>query len=270
MHKRQLLLIGISTLLICSLIVVIYVETSLPVVPLSDHRDPRRITNIQFIDGGMGNDKTVITISNMLNKTIEIAGGYVNEQEIEVTGNLVIQGHSTGTITLTMSTGSVVLGKQYTFWLTTDKDDPRNNPIVWSERNVFYHMYHPNATGPVEEGVIVEIVTGGYWKGADAYMLSTNIRNTGDFPITITSGSVNGIQAINVTGAPTWAKVNDSIIAVNATEQVSLFFPPGSFYEELHNGTPIYVTLVTARNNTIVYAEPPYIQKEESNSQQTL
>jgi hypothetical protein len=211
----------------------------------------------------MDNDKVVITISNTLNRTVEIADGYVNEQKIEVSGNLVIQGHSTGTITLTMPPASVVLGKQYMFQLTTDKDDPRNNPIIWFERNVFYHMYHPNATGPVEEGVIVEIVTGGYWKGADAYMLSTNIRNTGDFPITITSGFVNGIQAMNVTGAPTWAKVNDLIIEVNATEQVSLFFPPGSFYTELHNGTPIYVTLLTARNNTIIYAEPPYIQREE-------
>jgi ubiquitin-protein ligase len=263
MLKRQLLLIGISILLICSLIVVFY-ATSFPVIPLSDHRDPRRIINVQFIDGGMGNDTAVITISNELNKTVEISGGTVNKQEIEVSGDLIIQRHSTGTITLTMPTDSVVLGKQYTFRLTTHKDEPWNNPIVWSERNVFYHMYHPNATGPVEEGVIVEIVTGGYWKGADAYMLSTNIRNTGDFPITITSGFVNGIQAMNVTGAPTL------IIAVNATEQVSLFFPPGSFYEELHNGTPIYVSLVTARNNTIVYAEPPYIQKEESNSQQTL
>ncbi len=230
-------------------------------VPISDHRDPRRIINVQFIDGGTSNDTVLITISNTLDKTIEIADGSANRQEIEVSGNLVIQGHSTGIITLTMPTGSVVLGKKYNFWLTTDRDDPRNNPIIWSERNVFYHMYHPNATGPVEEGVIVEIVSGGYWSGADAYELSANIRNTGDFPITITSGFVNGIKAINVTGAPTWAKVNDSIIAVNATEQVGLFFPPGSFYEELHNGTPIYVTLLTARNNTIVYAEPPYTQK---------
>ena len=111
-------------------------------------------TNFQFIDGGSGKDKIVVTVTNTLDRTLEISDGHVNGEAVGISEDLTIPKSANGTVTLTLPSGSLVEGKMYSVLLANK--DPNMIPAYGRERYVFYHMYHPNAQGPIEEGVIVE------------------------------------------------------------------------------------------------------------------
>lgn len=218
---------------------------------------PYRITNLQFIDGGTGDDTILVTVKSE-SEAINITGGYVNENATTISGTLTIPEGETGTVTLTLPSGTLVAGREYRLELKLNRKDAL--PLFASERYIFYHMYHPDTPGPVEEGVITELFPNYYSRYTpDADRMTCTVQNTGDFAITITGGFINGNAARNTSG--------DLTIEKGDHKQVTMYFPPASLVDQMLNKIPFQVKLVTARDNIITYAEPQYLPwKDDGNT----
>ncbi len=129
-----------------------------------------------------------------------------HEQKAELIGGLAIPINGTKDIYLSLPKGTLIAGKTYTVELNTTQQTPplfkyldsQNsfNCLSDPEAFTFYHMCHTDASGPVEEGVITDL-SACYYTSNYADHIEAEVRNTGDFPITITGGFVNGEAAIN-------------------------------------------------------------------------
>jgi hypothetical protein len=220
-QKRRLLLVSIIITLILLAGVAFYLAQPSFDASVSPH--PASITACQFLDGGTNNDKIVVEAVNGRQEAIKIASGYVNNQAVELSGNLTIPTHTNKTVTLTMPTDSLVPGRQYNVSLTTDNSD---YPIAYYSRYIPYHMYHPDASGPVEEGIITLLLPVGHHFSnsgeVNGDMIMALVQNTGDFPITIMGGFVNGAAAIKTVDS---MGAEQCVIEKNETNPVSLNFP---------------------------------------------
>jgi hypothetical protein len=214
-----------------------------------DHLFPY-LTNIDFVDGGNSNDTIKFTVLNTLyNMTLSIQDCIVNNQSVKFSGDLTIPGKSTGNITLTLASGALVGGEKYDIWINPNATNGVFT-IRTNQKYIYYHMYHSDAKGPIEEAIMTELFPGYYNRYFSYDEMGATIQNTGDFPITITGGFVNGMAAINTTGHLTIGK--------NETAQVDMLFPPRSLMDQMRSGKPFQVQLVTASNNLIGYVEPYY------------
>jgi hypothetical protein len=104
----------------------------------------------------------------------------------------------------------------------------------------------------VEEGVIAELhpeYSNRWFSGDDLVAI---VQNTGDTPITIIGGFVNGIAA---------AKTYNKTLAVNSEALVWMVFPWDSLFNLTQNGVPYEVKLTTATGYNISYAEQYYYPK---------
>jgi len=208
---------------------------------------PYRVTNLEFIDGGTGSDTILATVESEL-LAINITGGYVNGNATTISGSLTVPEGETGRVLLTLPSGTLVAGREYRLELKLSRKDAL--PLFASKRYVFYHMYHPDTPGLVEEGVITDLFPSYYSRYApDADCMTCTVQNTGDFAITITGGFINGHAARNTT---------ELTIEKGESGQVTMYFAPASLMDRMNNKVPFLVKLVTARDNIIAYAEPYY------------
>ncbi|MCW3999828.1 MAG: hypothetical protein NWE93_06280 [Candidatus Bathyarchaeota archaeon] len=80
------------------------------------------ITNLQFTDGGTGDDTITATVQNTGDIAITITGGFVNgDAATAYAGDTTIAKGATGDITLTLPTGTLVDATQFQIKLTTSK-----------------------------------------------------------------------------------------------------------------------------------------------------
>jgi hypothetical protein len=243
------------------------------------HLDPFQITNLEFIDGGSEKDTIVATTKNTTNETLTVTSGQVtqyywvdngtayqnpiqgHEQAVGLFGDLTIPINGTKNIHLSLPTDTLILGKTYSVKLVADNHIQQNcvDLISGRERFIFYHMYHPDASGPVEEGIITFLLPGGHHYSnsgeVNGDVMMTLVQNTGDFPITIMGGFVNGAAAIKTADA---MGVEQCVIEKNETKNVFLNFPAKSLPDQEQNNTRLNVKLVTAKGNTIEYADEFY------------
>jgi hypothetical protein len=235
-------------------------------------------TNLEFIDGGSGNDTVVATVTNRADKAVSITSGYImqsywldsgfvyrsHEQAAELFGDLTVPANGTKDIHLSLPKDTLIAGKPYAVELNTTQQhrpsikylNSQNSfdTISGSETFTFYHMFHPNTSGSVEEGAITRLAAA-YCDANYADSMLVTVQNTGDFPITIAGGFVNGRAAINATD---WSihstGIVQCIIEKNATGRVTLNFPAGTLYYSRQS--PFNVKLVTADGNLIEGADP--------------
>jgi hypothetical protein len=239
-----------------------------------------RVTNLEFIDGGQSNDTVVATVINRADKALSITSGYViqsywfdngfvyrsHEQAAELFGDLTVPANGTKDVHLSLPKDTLIAGKAYAVELNTTQQHPSSMKYIGSQNSfhtisapktfAFYHIYHPNTSGLVEEGAITSLAAAFCdFNYADS-MLAT-VQNTGDFPITIAGGFVNGRAAINTTDSSIHITgIEQGVIEKNATGSVTLNFPAGSLYYARQN--PFNVKLVTAEGNVIECADMFY------------
>ena len=182
------------------------------------------ISNLQFIDGGSSNDTVIATVINKANEDFTVTVGYIaqdywldngfiyktHEQAGALFGDLNVPANTTKDIHLTLPTDTLIAGKTYSVGLNTTNPHPFRtqydnspnwfNTISTPQAFTFYHMGHPNTKTPVEEGVITSL-SAAFCDANYADSMHATIQNTGDFPITIIGGFVNGKAAINATDA---------------------------------------------------------------------
>ena len=247
LSKKMLLIAAIIILVIfCPFIVSVFTSS---LRPIGGENEFPYAANITFLDGGNSNDTIKFTVFNTLSTALTIQECIVNNQSVKFSGDLTIPRESTGKIMLTLPSGTLVGGKQYDICMNPNATNGIFT-IHAQERYIYYHMYHPNVEGPVEEAVIIELFPSYYNRYFSYDGMGTTIQNTGDFPITITGGFVNGIAAINTTGHLTIDK--------DETAQVNMLFPPRSLLDQMLGDKPFQVRLVTASNQLIGYVEPYY------------
>jgi hypothetical protein len=253
-QKRRLLLVSSIMALILFAGITFYL--SQPSYHDNFPKIPTSITAYQFVDGGTNNDKIVVEVVNGGQEAIEIASGYVNNQSVELSGNLTIPTHTNKTVTLSMPTDSLVAGRQYNVSLITANSD---YPITCSPRYFFHHMYHPDASGPVEEGVITFLLPVGHHYSnngeVNGDVITALVQNTGDLPITIMGSFVNGAAAIKTVDS---MGAEQCVIEKTETKPVILNFPAKSLPDQEQNNIPLNVKLVTAKGNTIKYVDDFY------------
>ena len=245
---KKMLAIAVIAILVIFCAFIIYAFTSSQGSIARDHLFPY-LSNITFVDGGNSNDTIKLTAFNTLPQTLTIQECSVNNQSVKFSGDLAIPGKSKGNITLTLASGALAGGEQYDILINPNA---RNGVFMMyaHQRYVYYHMYHANVEGPVEEAVMIELFPSYYNRYFSFDGMGATIQNTGDFPITITGGFVNGMAAINTTGHLTIAK--------DETAQVNMLFPPRSLLDQMLGDKPFQVRLVTASNQLIDYVEPYY------------
>ncbi len=247
LSKKMLLITAIIILVIfCPFIVSVFTSS---LRPIGGENEFPYAANITFLDGGNSNDTIKFTVFNTLSTALTIQECIVNNQYVKFSGDLTIPSESTGKIMLTLSSGALVGGKQYDICINPNATNGIFT-IHTQQRYIYYHMYHPNVEGPVEEAVIIELFPGYYNKYFSYDEMGATIQNTGDFPITITRGFVNGMEAINTTGQLTIDK--------NKTAQVNMLFPPRVLLDQMLSGKPFEVKFITTNDNLITYVEPYY------------
>jgi flagellin-like protein len=82
------------------------------------------ITNLQFTDGGAGDDTIIATVQNTGDVALTITGGFVNGNEataIAAGTSMTVAKADTETFTLTIPTDTLVDATQYQVKLTTSK-----------------------------------------------------------------------------------------------------------------------------------------------------
>jgi hypothetical protein len=262
---------------------VVYVFTSGPLDgpggPERDYWGMTRVTNLEFIDGSYSNDTVVATVMNSADAPLSITSGYIvqyywlsngfvyrnHEQAAELFGDLTVPANDTRDIQLSLPSDTLTAGKTYAVELnTTQQNSPSMtlgnqnsfNTISASKPYTFYHMFHPNTPSSVEEGVITSL-NAAFCDSNYADSMSATVQNTGDSPITITGGLVNGRGAINATDSSIHlTSIEQCVIEKNATGSVTLNFPAGTLYYTRQN--PFNVKLVTAEGNLIECADMCY------------
>ena len=273
MAKKRLLLVSFLILFVVCAGIVAYVFTSemlepIVLVPNMSYFD---IKNVAFVDGGSGNDTIVATVINRSDKIFTVTGGYaaqrnwVQEGRIqqnehpfvtELFGDLTIPSNTTGDIHLSLPRDTLDAGMEYLVYLNGTNQD-HGSSVGTSKRYVFYHMYHPFASAPVEEGVITQlsfsIIHLNY---LDSIM--AEVQNTGDTPITIEGGFANGMAALNATDAQT--RQGPCVIEPNATGTVNLSFKAESYVlNQYESGNSFNVKLITTQGNVIEYPEKIFV-----------
>jgi hypothetical protein len=252
--------------------------------PERDYRDMTIITGLKFIDGGSGNDTVVAITLNRSSQAFNITSGCVeqsywlnngtvyigHEQTAELFGDLTVPINATKDIHLSLPKDTLIAGKTYSVGLVTDQN-PQHGEFKYDESSqnffsvisapeafVFYHMRHPSSSSPVEEGVITSLAAG-YYPYNYGDVIGAEVQNTGDFPITITGGFVNGVAAINTTDSSIHLTgVAQCVIEKNATGSVTLNFPALSLYNQMQNNIPFNVKLVTSEGSIIEYPDTYY------------
>lgn len=244
-----------------------------PGSPERNYMDISAVTGLKFIDGGFGNDTVVAAVTNRADKAFTITSGYIlasywlengfvynsHDQPAQLFGDLTVPANGTKDIHLSLPKDTLIPGKSYAVELNTTQEHPSSmnylgsqnifNTISALQTFTFYHMFHPNTPGLVEEGVITSLSAGFCDSNYADSMLAT-VQNTGDFPITIKGGFVNGNAAINATDSSIHITgVEQCIIEKNATGSVVLNFPAGTLYYARQN--PFNVKLVTAEGTII-------------------
>ncbi|HUK84290.1 MAG TPA: hypothetical protein VLU95_00360, partial [Candidatus Acidoferrum sp.] len=278
MRKKYLLLVGLMIFICFFSVSAVYIFTSNSTFSPMDpdpFRDVPIITGLKFIDGGNDNDTVVATTINPTREPLTVTIGYISqsnwivngtvylshEQKAELLGDRAIPINGTKNIYLSLPKGTLIAGKTYTVELNTTQQiptlfkylDSQNsfNCLSDPEAFTFYHMCHPDASGPVEEGIITGLAAG-YYTSNYADHIEATIQNTGDFPITITGGFVNGEAAVNTTDSSIHITgIEQCVIGKNATGSVDLTFPPASLYNQTQNRTPFNVKLITAEGTII-------------------
>jgi hypothetical protein len=277
------LLVGFIILIGCFFGLVVYIFTSGTIGGLGGpERDweMTRVTNLEFIDSGSGNDIVVATVINRADKAVSITSGYVtqsywidngfvyrsHEQAAELFGDLTVPANGTKDIHLSLPQDILISGKTYAVGLNTTQQHPPSMKYISSQNSfhtisapktfTFYHMCHPNTQSSVEEGVITWLAAA-YCDSNYADSMLATVQNTGDFPITIAGGFVNGRAAINATDSTIHMTGKEQcVIEKNATGSVTLNFPAGTLYYARQN--PFNVKLVTAEGNVIECADMCY------------
>lgn len=283
MRKKYLLLVGFI-IFICCFSGAVYIFTLGTIGGPGDtkrnHWGTTFVTDLEFIDGGSGNDTIVAKVINRDDKTISITSGYIiqsywlhngfiyrnHEQAAELFGDLAVPANGTGDIHLSLPKDTLIPGKAYAVELNTTQGHPSGvqfidsqnwfNTISAPKAFTFYHMCHPNADSPVEEGVITGLAAA-FCDSNYADSMRAEVQNTGDFPITITGGFVNGWAAINATDSSIHSTgIVQCVIEKNTTGSVTLNFPAGTLYYTRQN--PFNVKLVTAEGKIIEGADMCY------------
>ena len=273
MAKKRVLLVSFLILFVVCAGIVAYVFTSemLELDVLVPNMSYFDIKNVAFIDGGAGNDTIVATVINRSDKIFTVTGGYAaqhnwvqdgriqqNEHPFvtDLFGDLTIPKNNTGDIHLSLPRDTLVAGREYLVYLNGTNQD-HGSLVGCSKRYIFYHMYHPSASTPVEEGVITQlsfsIIHLNY---LDSIMIE--VQNTGDTPITIEGGFANGMAALNATDAQT--RQGPCVIEPNATSEVNLSFKSESYMlTQWESGNPFNVKLITTQGNIIEYPEKIFV-----------
>jgi hypothetical protein len=280
LHKKHLLLVGFIIFICCFSGFVVYTLTSSPIeIGHRDYWPESNVINLEFIDGGSGNDTAVATVINRSDKELSITVGYIiqyywldngfvyrnHEQAAELFGDLTVPANGTKDIHLSLPKDTLIAGKTYAVELnTTQQHQPimsignQNsfNTISPSKTFTFYHMNHPNTYSPVEEGVITGLAAA-FCDSNYADSMMAEVQNTGDIPITIIGGFVNGEAAINATDSSIHITgIEQCVIEKNASGSVILNFPAGTLYYTKQN--PFDVKLVTAEGTLIECADLCY------------
>jgi hypothetical protein len=274
LQKKHLLLAVFMIFICCFSGFVVYTFTSNPLDNVRrNHWPESMVTDLEFIDGGIGNDTVVARVVNSADKELSITVGYImqsywldngfiyrsHEQVARLFGDLTVPANSTKDIHLSLPKDTLIEGKAYAVELNTTQQyssslkylDSQNSFTIISASKTFtfYHMCHPNTLSPVEEGVITWLAAA-FCDSNYADSMSATVQNTGDFPINITSGFVNGIGAINATDASIHITgIEQCVIEKNATGTVTLNFPARTLYYTKQD--PFNVKLVTAEGNLI-------------------
>ena len=280
MRKKYPLLIGFMILVCVFSGLVVYLSG------ISAPGEPRWrwgttvASDLQFIDGGSGSDTVVATVINRADREISVTSGYIvqsywlnngfiyrsHEQKAQLFGDLTVPCNGTADIHLSLPTDTLVAGKTYAVELNTTESYPPLEQCIGSanwfhtisapQAFTYYHMIHPGEAGLVEEGIITSLGAA-FCDSNYADSMSAEVRNTGDFPITIVGGFVNGRAAINATDSTIhMTGIEKCVIEKNATGSVSLNFPAGTLYYTKQN--PFDVKLVTAEGNIIESADMCY------------
>jgi hypothetical protein len=216
------------------------------------------LEGVKFIDGGSWNDTIVITARNVGNVDANITGCIARQQlwdmnnkngiysfrelfSAQLTGDLIIPANSTHDIHLTLPSNTLIVGKTYFVGLTA-----KYGSASIEDRFVYYHWMNPSANGPIEEAAIVSVKDGiiplNYH---DA--ISVTVQNTGDKPLTITNGLVNGMIAEKLTQYE-----GKYVLEKNSTLEFEMFFPGNSTLLKLkQDNTPLDIKLVTAEGYII-------------------
>ena len=96
------------------------------------------VTDLEFIDGGSGNDTVVATVINRADKTLSITSGYImqsywldngfvyrsHEQAAELFGDLTVPANGTQDIHLSLPKDTLIAGKAYAVELNTTQQHP--------------------------------------------------------------------------------------------------------------------------------------------------
>jgi hypothetical protein len=198
LKKAKFIVLSLIILLAIPVSIVVAYEMLTPISFGPSHLWPY-VTKTTFVDGGNSNDTIKLTVLNTLAHNLIIQECIVNNQFVKFSGDLTLPSESTGDITLTLASGTLIGGEQYDIWMNPNATNGVHT--IWTnQRYIYYHMYHPNANGPVEEAVMTELFPGYYSRYFSYDEMGATIQNTGDFAITITGGFVNGMAAINTTG----------------------------------------------------------------------
>ena len=288
MGKKYLLLVGfmIFICLFSGLVAYIFISATIggPGGPERDNRDMPIVAGLKFIDGRSSNDTVVATTLNKSNQAFTIISGCVrqsywlnngtvyigHEQTAELFGDLTVPINGTKDIHLSLPKDTLIAGKTYSVGLVTDQN-PQQGKFKYDETSqnsfsvisapeafVFYHMRHPSASSPVEEGIITSLAAG-YYPSNYGDVIGAEVQNTGDFPIIITGGFVNGVAAINTTDSSIHLTgIEQCVIEKNATGSITLNFPALSLYNQMQNNIPFNVKLVTSEGNIIEYPDTYY------------
>lgn len=273
MAKKRLLLVSFLILFVICAGIVAYLFTSNMLEPdvLVPNMSYFDIKNVAFVDGGPGNDTIVATVINRSDKIFTVTGGYAAQRNwvqngriqqnehpfvTELFGDLTIPRNNTGDIHLSLPRDTLVAGREYLVYLNGTNQD-HGSSVGTSKRYVFYHMYHPSSSAPVEEGVIKQlsfsIIHLNYLDS-----ILAEVQNTGDTPITIEGGFANGMAALNATDAQT--RQGPCVIEPNATGAVNLSFKAESYMlTQWEGGNPFNVKLITTQGNVIDYPEKIFV-----------
>ncbi len=226
LRKKYLLLVGFL-IFICILSgSAVYIFTSDSIRdPGWGHWDVVFVSGLKFIDGGSGNDTVVATTINRTNEPLTITSGYISqsywldkgfvyqnhEQATELIGDLTIPINGTKDILLSLPKDMLIPGRTYAVELNTTQYHPPSVKYLDSENSfhiispsetfTFYHMWHPNTPGQVEEGAITYLAAA-FCDSNYADSMLVTVQNTGDIPLTITGGFVNGRAAEPIHSRP--------------------------------------------------------------------
>jgi hypothetical protein len=248
-RKAKFIILLLTILLLLAFLIMVVYETptsnSFETYPQFPY-----VSNTIFAEGGNSNDTIKLTVLNALSdSTLSIQKCTVNNESLEFAGDMTIPSRSKGDITITLASGALIGGKRYDLYINPNATNGIFT-IHTNQRYLYYHMYHPNATSPVEEAIITELYSSYYSRYSSHDEMGATIQNTGDFPITITGGFVNGMASISTTGQLTINK--------NETGEAVMLFQPRFLLDQMLCGKPFHVRLVTTSNNLIDYVDPYY------------